>query len=562
MKVIIIGGVAGGASAAARLRRMDEGAQIVLFERSGFISYANCGLPYYVGGVIEKEDALTLQTPEGFSRRFAVDVRVRSEVLAIDREKKTVLVRGPQGERYEEGYDKLLLAPGAKPIVPPMPGVDGPRIFRLRTVEDALAIRGFVARERPTSVLVAGGGFVGVEMAENLRTAGLGVTLVQRGDHLLGPFDPEMATLLHQQLRAHGVRLMLGTQVLGFAQEGQGVRTVLSGGGSLASDFVVLCIGVAPESDLARAAGLALGERGAIRVNARMQTSDPDIYAVGDAVQIPNRVSLADAHIPLAGPANKQGRIAADAIAGRAVRYPGALGTCVVKLFDLTAAATGLSDRAARASGLDIEKIILTPANHASYYPGARAMTMKVLCERGSMRLLGAQIVGGEGVDKRIDVLATATAAGLCGPDLATLDLAYAPPYGSAKDPINMAGYILENVAQGIVRHVFAEQIDGLPRDGSVSLIDVRTPREYARGHAEGFVNVPLDDLRARLEEIPADRPAYLMCQSGIRSYLASRILAQRGVACYNLAGGYGFYRNTILREREEAATSACGAIE
>lgn len=560
MKVVIVGGVAGGATAAARLRRLDENAEIVLFERSGFISYANCGLPYYIGGVIEDEAELTLQTPERFYERFRVQVKVRHEVTAIDRAAHCVEVRDlDSGKTFRESYDKLLLAPGAKPTRPALAGAGLDRVFTLRTVEDTLRIRRFVEENKPRSAVLAGGGFIGMELAENLRELGLEVTIVQKPQQLMTPFDADMAALIETEMRAHGVALRLGHTVEGFAPDGQAVQVLLQNEAPLTADMVVLAIGVTPDSRLAAEAGLELGLRGSIAVNDRMQTSDPDIYAVGDAVQVRHAVTGQPALIALAGPANKQGRIAADNISGGDSRYRGSQGSSVLKVFGLTAACTGLSETAARRAGLDADAVILSPMDHAGYYPGGTVLTMKVVFERGTGRLLGAQVLGRAGADKRIDVLATALHAGMTGPGLTELDLAYAPPYASAKDPVNMAGYLIENLLTGKVRQFRLEDLDALPRDGSVTLLDARTPGEYARGHVEGFRNLPVDALRDRLDTLDPGKPVYVMCQSGLRSYLACRILAQHGFACYNFAGGYRFYEAVMRERRPGGAALPCG---
>lgn len=560
MKVVIVGGVAGGATAAARLRRLDETAEIVVFERSGFVSYANCGLPYYIGGVIEDQEELTLQTPESFYERFRVQMKVHHEVTAIDRSAKTVTVRNlATGEVFQESYDKLLLAPGARPTQPALPGVGLDRLFTLRTVEDTLRIRRFVDTQHPKSVVLAGGGFIGLELAENLRERGLDVTIVQRPKQLMTPFDADMAALIHREVRAHGVRLALGHTVEGFAESEGGVQVLLKDEQPLQADMVILAIGVTPDSRLAAEAGLELGLKGSILVNDRMQTSDPDIYAVGDAVQVNHFVTGQPALIALAGPANKQGRIAADNMAGGDSRYKGSQGSSVLKIFDLTAAATGLNEAAARRAGLDVEAVVLSPMNHAGYYPGGRVMTMKVLFERRTGKLLGAQIVGSDGVDKRIDVLATAIRAGMTAADLTELDLAYAPPYSSAKDPVNMAGYMMENLLTGKVKQFRLDELATLPRDGSVTLLDTRTTGEYSRGHADGFINLPLDELRDRLSELDPAKPVYVMCQSGLRSYLACRILTQHGFTCYNFAGGYRFYEAVTTDRCQSDQAFACG---
>ncbi|MBR5288464.1 MAG: FAD-dependent oxidoreductase [Clostridia bacterium] len=560
MKVVIVGGVAGGATAAARIRRLDEQAEIQVFERSGYMSYANCGLPYYIGGEIEDAEELTLQTPESFFRRFRVNVKVRHEVTAIHPQKKTVAVRNLEtGEEFEESYDKLLLAPGAKPVVPNLPGVNAKRLFTLRTVEDTFAIKRFIAEHPVKSAVVVGGGFIGLEMAENLRALGMDVTIVQLLDQLMTPFDPEMAVLIHTQLRSHGVKLRLGTAVQGFGETQNGIDVITDRAGTLHADMAVMAIGVFPESALAAKAGLTLGVRGSIAVDERMQTSDPDIYAVGDAVQVKNGVTGEETMISLAGPANKQGRIAADNICGRDSRYRASYGSSILKLFDMTAACTGVSETAARRAGIDADKVILSPMSHAGYYPGGRVMTMKVVFEKKTFRLLGAQIIGFDGVDKRIDVIAAAIFAGLDAVSLKELDLAYAPPYASAKDPVNMAGFMIDNIRNGDLRQWFVEEADALPRDGSVTLLDTRTPGEYARGHVDGFINIPVDSLRERIDEIEPGKPVYVICQSGLRSYIASRILAGVGFESYNFAGGFRFYDAVMNDRRMSREAAACG---
>ena len=560
MKVVIVGGVAGGATAAARLRRLDESAEIVVFERSGYVSYANCGLPYYIGGVITDRAELTLQTPESFWRRFRVDMRVRHEVTAIHPDTKTVDVKNlATGEVFAESYDKLILSPGARPTQPALPGVGIDRLFTLRTVEDTLKLREFIEQHHPRSAVLAGGGFIGIELVEELRELGLDVTVVQRPKQLLNPLDADMAAFLHAQLREKGVKLMLGRTVEGFAADGDRVNVLIKDEAPLTADMVVLAIGVTPDTGLARDAGLELGIKGSIVVNDRMETSVPDIYAVGDAVQVKHSVTGQDALLSLAGPANKQGRIAADNICGGDSRYLGSQGSSVIKVFDMTIAATGVNEKTARQAGIDCDKVFLSPMSHAGYYPGGKVMTMKVVFEKGTYRLLGAQIVGYEGVDKRIDVLATAIHAGLTGPQLKDLDLAYAPPYSSAKDPVNMAGFMIENLSRGLVEQFFPEDVDALPRDGSATLLDVRTPGEYAAGHAEGFVNLPVDDLREHLAEIPADKPVYLICQSALRSYIACRILSQHGLRCSHLSGGWRLYE-AVMRDRAAAQEALpCG---
>lgn len=560
MKVVIVGGVAGGASAAARLRRLDEQAEIIVFERTGFVSYANCGLPYYIGGIIEEESALTLQSPKGFWDRFHITVKTSHEVTAIHPEEHTVEVHNLEtGEHFIETYDKLILSPGAHPIRPKLPGIDSNKLFSLRTVEDTLRIHSYVQEHKPASAVVVGGGYIGIEAAENLRELGLEVTLLQRPKQLMNNLDFDMATFVHMKMRDSGINLHLGANVTGFQEVDGRIVTNVAEGSPITADMVLLTIGVMPESHLAKEAGLQLGMKGAIAVNDRMETSAPDVYAVGDAVQVKHQVTGEDTVISLAGPANKQGRIVADVIAGLNSRYKGSLGSSVIKVFDLTVANTGLSEKAASAAGYQYKRVVLSPGSHAGYYPGATPMTMKVVFEQETLRLLGAQIVGGEGADKRIDVLATAIQAGIRADQLKDLDLAYAPPYSSAKDPVNMAGFMIENLATGIVKQWHWDQEPSLPRDGSVQLLDVRTVGEYERGHIEGFTNIPVDNLRDNLGELDPSKPVYVICQSGVRSYIASRILTQRGFDCFNFSGGYRFFAAVTKERRASNNVMPCG---
>ena len=560
MKVVIVGGVAGGATAAARIRRLNEQAEIVVFERSGFISYANCGLPYYIGGVIEDPEELTLQTPESFFSRFRVSMRVRHEVTAIHPDKKAVSVTDLEtGEVFEESYDKLILSPGAKPTQPRLPGVGLNKLFTLRTVEDTFRIKAYISENHPKSAVLAGGGFISLELAENLRELGMEVTIVQRPKQLMNPFDPDMAAFIHSEMRRHGVKLALGHTVEGFEEKDGGVDVLLKDEAPLHADMVVLAIGVSPDTQLAQDAGLELGVKGSIVVNDRMETSVPNIYAVGDAVQVKHFVTGQDVLLSLAGPANKQGRIAADNICGGDSHYTGSQGSSVIKVFDMTAATTGVNETNAKKAGLDVDTVILSPMSHAGYYPGGKVMTMKVVFEKETYRLLGAQIVGYEGVDKRIDVLATAIRAGLKATELKDLDLAYAPPYSSAKDPVNMAGFMIENIAKGVLKQWHLADVDTLPRDGSVTLLDTRTVGEFDGGHIDGFLNIPVDELRERLGKLDKSKPVYVICQSGLRSYIACRILAGNGFECYNFSGGFRFY-DAVMHDRclIESAT-ACG---
>lgn len=560
MKVVIVGGVAGGATAAARIRRLDEHAEIVVFERSGYISYANCGLPYYIGDVIDNPDALTLQTPESFFSRFQITMKVRHEVTAIHPNKKTVSVKNLEnGEEFEEKYDKLLLSPGARPAQPTIPGIGLERVFTLRTVEDTFRIKEYIHKHKPKSAVLAGGGFIGLELAENLRDLGLDISVVQRPKQLMNPFDPDMAAFIHAEMRKHDIRLLLGQTVEGFEEKDNKVNVLLKDAPALRTDLVILAIGVTPDIALAKEAGLSLGIKDSIVVNDRMETSVQDIYAVGDAVQIKHSVTGQDALISLAGPANKQGRIAADNICGNDSRYFGSQGSSIIKVFDLTAAVTGINETVAKRAGLNVDKVILSPMSHAGYYPGGKLMTMKVVFEKDTYRLLGAQIVGYEGVDKRIDVLAAAIHTGMKATELKELDLAYAPPYSSAKDPVNMAGFMIDNIETGILRQWFLEDLNRISKDRSAVLLDVRTVKEYNSGHIDGFQNIPVDELRERVNELEQGKPIYVICQSGLRSYIACRILSGHGYEAYNFAGGFRFYDAVVNDHRLVEAAASCG---
>ncbi len=558
MKIIIVGGVAGGATAAARIRRLDEKARITIFERTGFISYANCGLPYYLGEVITDPEELTLQTPESFFRRFNITAKVRHEVIDINPSAKTVTVKNLEnGNIFSENYDKLILAPGAKPFVPQIPGVDSKRIFTLRTVEDTFRIKNFANSEKAKSAAVIGGGFAGIEIAENLRSLGMEVTLIEAGKQLLSPFDSDMASFIHSEIRKNGINLLLESSVEAFSENGGGIDILLKGR-TIHTDMAILAAGVSPENSLAKKAGLRIGVRGSIIVNEKMETSVPNIYAVGDAVQIKNFVTGIESTIFLAGPANKQGRIAADNICGIKSEYKGAVGSSVIKIFSLTAASTGINESAAKSAGIDFDKVILSPLSHAGYYPGGKVMTIKVLFEKKSFRLLGAQIIGYDGVDKRIDVLATALRCGMKATDLKDLELAYAPPYSSAKDPVNMAGFMIDNIANGTLKQWFISDLENLPKN-SCTLLDTRTAGEFERGHIEGFKNIPVDELREHLSEIEPGKPVYVICQSGLRSYIASRILEGNGFTAYNFAGGFRFYDSVMNDKRLTESSFPCG---
>lgn len=560
MKIVIVGGVAGGATTAARIRRLDEHAKIIIFERSGYISYANCGLPYYIGDAITDSEELTLQTPEGFNSRFCVDVKVHHEVVDIHPEIKKVSVMNlKSGEVFQENYDKLVLSPGAKPAQPRMSGIGIDKLFTLRTVEDTFRIKEYINKNHPKSVVLAGGGFIGLEMAENLRELGMDVTIVQSSKQLMTPFDFDMASIIHSKMRKHGIKLKLGYTVDGFEEKHGGVDVLLKNSPSIHADMVVLAIGVIPDTALAKKAGLKLGIKGSIAVNDRMETSVPDIYAAGDAVQVKHYVTGNDMLISLAGPANKQGRIIADNICGGDSRYLGSQGSSVIKIFDMTAATTGINENYAREAGLNADTVILSPMSHAGYYPNGKVMTVKVVFEKKTYRLLGAQIIGYDGVDKRIDVLATAIHTGMKATQLKDLDLAYAPPYSSAKDPVNMVGFMVDNIEKGLLKQWHIKDIDTIFNNENVTMLDVRTSEEFNSGHIDGFKNIPVDELRERLEEIEKNKPVYLICQSGLRSYIASRILEGNGFETYNFSGGFRFY-DSVVNERELITRAyACG---
>ena len=542
MKTLIIGGVAGGASAAARLRRLRENDEIIILERGDYISFANCGLPYFIGGEITDRNMLTLQTPESFRKRFNIDVRVKSEAVKISPDTHIVTVRNVDtGTEYDEIYDNLILSPGAAPIRPNISGIELPHVFTLRNIPDTMKIKGFIDNNKPKKAVVVGGGYIGVEMAENLVKADLEVSIVELADHLIATLDADMAADVHRYIRSKGIKLFLNNGVTEITN-----NSVILQNGSIEADIVIMSVGVRPETTLAKECGIALNSRGSIIVNSHMQTNYSDIYAIGDAVEVKDFVTGSSAFIPLAGPANKQGRIAANNIAGICSEYTGTQGSAVLKLFDMTVATTGLNEKRAAAEGIDYDKTYTYSASHASYYPDATNMSVKVLWNKNTKKLLGAQIVGFDGVDKRMDVLAAAIRFGAEVTDLKELELCYAPPFGSAKDPVNMAGFAAENVINGTVKQFFWHDVEKLPRDGSITLLDVRTKTEIARGMIDGFINIPLDTLRDNLGKLPKDKPVYVHCHSGLRSYIACRILSGYGYDCYNLAGGWRLYESAI----------------
>ncbi|HOJ44429.1 MAG TPA: CoA-disulfide reductase [Bacilli bacterium] len=560
MKIVIIGGVAGGASAAARLRRLDEEIEIVMFEKSPYISYANCGLPYYIGGVITDRKELIVQTPDQFEKRFNVRVKINHEVIEIDRYHRHVLVKNVlTNEVHREDYDKLILAPGAKPLIPQLPGIDSPLIFTLRNVPDTFKITEFIEHEHPKRALIVGAGYIGLEMAENLMHRGLEVTIVEMMSHVIASLDEDMAFDVHHYIRQKGARLLLNHAVSAFETTGK-VITATIGTATFDFDMVIMSVGVLPDTKLAQEAGLIVNARNALVVNDYLQTNDPDIYAVGDAILVKQFTTRQEAYIPLAGPANRQGRLVADNVLGANKKYHGSQGTAVLKFFDLVVATTGLGEISARKSGYVIDKVFELGKSHASYYPGATPLMLKLIFERGTGMLLGAQAVGFEGVDKRIDVLATAMRARMNARDLIDIDLAYAPPIGSSKDAVNMIGYLAENVLDGVVKQYYVEEIPNLPQDDSVIYLDVRDKDVFETGHFDGSVNIPLSELRNRISELQQGKKVYIVCDGGMRSYLAARTLKQNGFDAYSLAGGFRLFKE-IERDRQEISKldALCG---
>ncbi|MCM8711076.1 CoA-disulfide reductase [Clostridium sp. SYSU_GA19001] len=539
-KVVIVGGVAGGASAAARLRRLDENVEIIMFERDEYISFANCGLPYYIGETIKDRSKLLVQTPEAMKSRFNIDVRVNSEVVKIDTDKKTVQVNSKEKGTYEESYDYLILSPGAKALRPNIEGINNEKIFTLRNIPDTDKIKEYVDRNDTKSAVVIGGGYVGVEMAENLIERGLEVTLVEAAPHILTPFDSDMAVLAEKELVDHGTELILGDGVKSFRDDSGKVEVTLNSGRKILTDMVILSIGVVPDTAFIKEAGIKVGPKGHVIVNEKMQTSAKDVYAVGDAVEVVDFITKQKTAIPLAGPANKQGRIAADNIAGLNSTYKGTQGTAVIKVFDLTAASTGNNERNLKRLNIPYKVIFVHPNSHASYYPGATQMTIKLIFNDEG-KILGAQAIGYDGVEKRIDVIATVIRLGGTVYDLTELELCYAPPFSSAKDPVNMAGYVAQNVLEGKMHPANFDELENLNKNNTI-LLDVRTEMEYNNGHIDGAVNIPVDELRNRLGELDKNKEILEYCQVGLRGYIADRILTQNGFKVKNLTGGYKSY--------------------
>ncbi|MGM0471771.1 MAG: CoA-disulfide reductase [Bacillota bacterium] len=550
-KVLIVGGVAGGASTAARLRRMDEEAEIIIFERGEHISFANCGLPYHIGEVIEEREKLLVQTPEAMEARFDIDVRIKNEVVEIDRKQQQIEVEDlDEGRTYSEDYDYLVLSPGAEPILPPVEGARGDNIFTLRNIPDTDRIKAAIAAEGVEKAVVVGAGYIGLEMAENLHKQDLEVSLVEMAPQVLGPIDREMAAQVHNHLRMHDVDLYLEDGVVELSDQQDKKQVKLESGAEISADLVIMAAGVDPNTELAEEAGLEIGQAGAIKVNDYLQTSDERIYALGDAIEVKNFVTGKPQHIPLAGPANKQGRIVADNLTGREKKFTGTLGTAIAKVFDLTVGATGCDETQLKEAGIDYKVAYVTRKNHASYYPNALPLTIKLLFTREGGKLLGAQVVGYDGVDKRLDVLATAIRFEKTVFDLQDLDLAYAPPFGSAKDPVNMAGFVADNIYNDKVHMINWYELDEI--DDDAILLDVREEAETKLGRLEGSINIPLNQLRERLDELDRNRQIIVYCATGLRSYLAVRILQQHGFEnARNLAGGYKLYSEVRKDEQE-----------
>jgi CoA-disulfide reductase len=553
-KIVIIGGVAGGATAAARLRRLDESSTIVLFERGEHISFANCGLPYYIGETIKDRQKLLVQTVEGMSKKFNLDIRNLSEVAGINRDKKTVTVKNLKtNEVYEESYDTLVLSPGAKPIFPPIEGInDAANIFTLRNIPDTDKIKNAVDQQNPQKAVVVGGGFIGLEMAENLAERGIEVTVVEMANQVMAPLDYEMASIVHDHLRNKGVILILEDGVKAFKEQGSIIE--LTSGTKLNSDLTILSIGVRPENQLAINSGLNVGDRGGIQVNEFLQTNDENIFAIGDAIEVTDYINGNAAMIPLAGPANRQGRIVANNIYGKAEKYKGTLGTSIAKVFDITVAATGNNEKQLKQLNVNYQAIHIHPACHASYYPGAESIDLKLLFDPSNGKILGAQAVGKDGVDKRIDVIATAIKGNLTVFDLTEVELSYAPPYSSAKDPVNMAGYVASNIIDGDVATVQWHEIDEIVKNGGL-LIDVREPNERENGFINGSINVPLGEIREKIHTFPKNETIYVSCQVGLRGYLAARILTEKGFKVKNVDGGWKTYSSVFNQKKKLDAT-------
>lgn len=537
-KVLIVGGVAGGASVAARLRRLDENAKIIMFERDEYISFANCGLPYYIGGSIKERDNLLVQTPEGMKNRFNIDVRINSEVICINAHQKVVKIRSKERGEYKEQYDYLVLSPGARAIKPDIEGIDSQKVFTLRNIPDTDKIKAYVSAKEINSAVVIGGGFVGVEMAENLKQSGLEVALVEAAPHILAPFDSDIVLAVEKELLDNGVKLILNDGVKAFRDEESSVEITLNSGTKLQANLVILAIGIIPDTEFLEESGIKLGAKGHILVNEKMETNVANVFAVGDAIEVVDFVNKQNSIVPLAGPANKQGRIAADNIAGLGTSYKGTQGTSIIKVFKLTVASTGNNERTLNRLNIPNKTITIHPFSHASYYPGAHMLTLKLIFNEEG-KILGAQGVGYDGVDKRIDVIATVIRLGGTVTDLTELELCYAPPFSSARDPVNLAGYVAENVLAGRVEILTAEQFMAYEKENTI-LLDVRTVKEVnKKGYIDGAINIPVDSLRERIGELDKSREILEYCQIGLRGYVASRFLTQNGFKVKNLDGGY-----------------------
>lgn len=547
MKIIIIGGVAGGASTATRLRRLDEEAEIIILERGEFVSFANCGLPYYIGNEIKEKSDLIVQTPEKFKSRFNIDVRILNEAISIDKDNKTVTIKNFQNDViYTESYDKLVLSPGAQPITPNIEGIDNEKVFTIRNIPDTYKVKKYIDSNKPSGAVIVGGGYIGIEMAENLSKLGINVIIVELGDHLIGPIDSDISSLVKNYLVDKGIKVVLSNGVQKIEEISNRIKVVLNKG-EIETDMVIMSIGVKPESILAKEANLELNSRGSIVVNDRMQTSDKNIYALGDAAEITNFVTKEKGFIPLAGPANKQARIVANNICNIDSTYKGTQGSSIIKVFDMTVAATGINESMAKNLSLDYDKIVIHPYSHASYYPNALPMVIKVIYEKKTGKILGAQIVGYDGVDKRCDVFATAIRASMTASDLTELELCYAPPFSSAKDPVNMAGYVIENTILDNIRNVHFEDVQENLDNENIIFLDVRTKNEYNKlGSIKNSLNIPVDELRDRVDEIDKTKKVIIFCHSGLRSYIAYRILSNKGYDCYNLTGGYSLYSSIV----------------
>ncbi len=558
---VIVGGIAGGATAAARLRRLDEDAEIIIFERGGYISTAACGIPYYIGGVVPNAAAISGSSPEAFAAKYNLKVNINSRVVSIDRTAKTVSVKNNiTGEAYRQSYDKLLLAPGARPAAPDIPGIDSEKVFTLKSIEDAFRLHAFIEKHNPKSALVLGGGFIGIEAAENLKLRGIDVTVAELTDQVLPPLDFEMAAIVHNHLEEKGVRLIRESGIQSVTDKGNALHVAV-GSETVQADFLLLAAGIRPDGSLAKIAGLEVNKIGSIIVSEEMRTSDPDIYAVGDAVQLSSVPSGMFSSAPLAGPAQKQARIAADNICGIHSRYMGTQGSSVVKVFDMTVAVTGLNEKTAKRQELNYDKSYVYPRNHTDYYPGAAHMMIKALFEKSTGKILGAQVVGRDGAEKRADVLAAAIAMGATAADLARFDLCYAPPYSTPQDPVNTIGMVITDVLSGLLKEYHWHDVAGLSRDGSIQLVDVRTPAEYDAGHVEGYINIPLSTLRNNLGALSRDKKVYIMCHSGARGYVATRLLMQNGFDAYNLSGGFELLSAVIgLKQQAPQAMPATAA--